>query len=51
MNRKGALTGGFIEPQGKLTAQTAVNNLRAELRNVDDALERLQRDVSRNAIA
>jgi hypothetical protein len=45
VNRKGALTGGYVEPHGKLQAQSAVNTAKTDIISLDDELARVQREV------
>jgi hypothetical protein len=51
VNRKGALTGGYIEPLGKLAAQANVNEFRSQFKSIDDDLDRLQREVISSCLA
>lgn len=47
VNRKGALTGGYVEQHGKIQAQRFVNELRQQLYDSDEEIARVQHEVKR----
>ena len=52
VSRKGALTGGYVDQHGKMQAQRAVAEIKQQMAELDDQIERVQREVrpARNSL-